>query len=152
MINTYEKTFSGTIKRTEDGKEMIRSFKFEPEDVGKYLVFEFPYEEHLGYGGILGTRLKINDYFLKPNKDNLYGIYQIDWASDWCKIENNMDYKVKLTPVRGWKAWCPNRPWYTSEIEMEINYNYNLWEEIPVFDNVKDALVFAMKKNYELYK
>lgn len=152
MVNTYEKTFGGTIKRTKDGKEMIRSFKFEPEDVGKYLVFCFPYEEHLGYGGILGTRLKINDYFIKTNKDNIYGIYRIDWAADWCKIENNMDYKVKLTPIGVWKAWCPNRSWYTSEIEMEINYNYNLWEEIPVFDTVKDALEFAMKRNYELYK
>lgn len=152
MVSTYEKTFSGTIKRTEDGKEMIRSFKFESEDVGKYLVICFPYEEHLGYGGIFGTCLKINDYFLKENKDNLYGIYRIDWPADWCKIENHIDYKVKLTPVGVWEAWCPNRPWYTSHIEMEINYNYNLWEEIPVFDTVKDALEFAMKKNYEIYK
>ena len=152
MINTYEKTFGGTIKRTKDGKEMIRSFKFEPEDVGKYLVICFPYEEHLGYGAILGTRLKINNHIFKENKDNLYGIYQIGWHSNWCEHDKNMDYKVKLTPIGVWEAWCPNRSWYSSDMESIINEHYNLWEETPVFDTVKDALEFAMKKNYEIYK
>ena len=152
MINTYEKTFNGTIKRIEGGKEMIRSFKFEPEDVGKYLVFRFPYEEHLFWGDLFGTQLVINGHNLSNhNRDEIYGVYLIDWHSDWCKNENNISFKVKLTPVGVWGAWCPNRSWYTSDVEKSINYNYNLWEEIPIFDNVEDALEFAIKKKYELY-
>ena len=65
--------------------------------------------------------------------------------------ENNVSFKVKLTPISAWGAWCPNRSWYTSDIEKSINYNYNLWEEIPIFDNVENALEFAIIKNYELY-
>ena len=44
---TYEKTWSGTIKTEEDGTQICRRFKFTPEDVGKFIVMKWRYEEHI---------------------------------------------------------------------------------------------------------
>ena len=49
-------------------------------------------------------------------------------------------------------SWCPDRSWYTSDIESYINHTYNLFEENPLFDNIDDAIRFAIKKNNELYQ
>ena len=152
MINTYEKSHRGTIKHFEDGSEEIRSFMFEPKDVGKFIVIKWKYEEHMFCGGIFGTRLKIGNHILNPlSKDELYGVYEIGWCSEWCKNENNMSYKVKLTPVSDFAAWCPNRSWYSSDMASHINHIYNLFEENPLFDKLEDAIEFSMKKNDELY-
>lgn len=149
---TYEKTYRGTIMTKKDGSQIMRYFKFLPEDVDKFIVIKWRYEEHMFYGNILGTRLQISNYILNPNNDDdFYGVYKIEWHSDWQKKENLMSYKVKLTPVYNFKAWCPDRSWYTSDMEEIINKTYNLFEENPVFDNLQDALEFSIKKNEELY-
>jgi hypothetical protein len=56
-----------------------------------------------------------------------------------------------LTPIGNWGAWCPDRSWYSSDMESIINKQYNLFEENPIFDNVDDAMNFAFEKNFELY-
>jgi len=149
---TYEKTWSGTIKTEEDGTQTCKYFKFMTEDVGKYLVLRWRYEEHMFWGGPFGTQLAVNGHKLSTNNgDEIYGVYLIDWHSDWCKNENNVSFKVKLTPVGNWGAWCPDRSWYSSDIGSVINKQYNLFEENPIFDNVDDAMNFAFEKNFELY-
>lgn len=148
----YEKTYRGTVKKNPDGTEEIRYCKFTSSDIGKYLVLRWRYEEHLFWGDMFGTQLEVNGHKLSPrNGDEIYGVYLIDWHSELCKNENNVLYKVKLTPVGNWDAWCPNRSWYTSDIESVINKQYNLFEENPIFDNVDDAMNFALEKNFELY-
>lgn len=102
-------------------------------------------------GSLLGTQLAINDYHLTA-KDYLYGVYEIGWHSDWLKNENNMRYKVNLKPVGEWRAWCPDRSWYTSDMEDLINEQYDLNNEIPLFDDPDEATKFAIDKNYEMYK
>ena len=150
---TFEKTYNGTVRKIDDETEEIRFIKFEPEDVGKFIVIKWKYEENMFYGNIMGTRLHISNHDLNPlSDDELYGVYKIEWHSDWLKNENNMRYKVKLTPVGGFRAWCPDRSWYTSDIESHINKTYNLFEEIPIFDEFQKAVEFAIKKNKELYK
>lgn len=149
---TYEKTWSGTIKTEEDGTQICRRFKFTPEDVGKFIVMKWRYEEHIFWGGPFGTRLIINHNQLNTrNNDLLYGVYQIDWHNDYWKDHGLINYKVKLIPVGDWGAWCPNRSWYTTDMEQHINNDYNLYEENPIFDNEDDANEFALKKNNELY-
>ena len=149
---TYEKTWSGTIKTEEDGTQICRRFKFTPEDVGKFIVMKWRYEEHIFWGGPFGTRLIINHNQLNTrNNDLLYGVYQIDWHNDYWKDHKLINYKVKLVPVGDWGAWCPNRSWYTTDMEQHINNDYNLYEENPIFDNEDDANEFALKKNNELY-
>lgn len=151
-MENYQKTWGGTIKITEDGTKICKYFKFTPSDIGKYLVLRWRYEEHMFWGGPFGTQLAVNGHILSTyNDDEIYGVYLIDWHSDWCKIENNISYKVKLTPVGNWGAWCPNRSWYTTDMEQHINHDYNLYEENPIFDNENDANEFAIKKNEELY-
>jgi hypothetical protein len=96
--------------------------------------------------------LSINGHKLYPNEDlDFYGVYKIEWHSDWQKEENNMGYKVKLTPVGNYMACCPNRSWYTSDMERHINNTYNLFEENPVFDTFEEAHKFAYNKNFKLY-
>ena len=153
MTFTYENSHAGTIKHFEDGSQEIRSFKFEPNDVGKFIVIKWKYEEHMFSGGYLfGKRLQIGDHILNPlSKDELFGVYEIGWHADWCKNENNMNYKVKLTPVNDFDMWCPNRSWYSSDMADHINNTYNLFEETPLFDNYQDAYEFSFKKNAELY-
>ena len=125
-----------------------RIFKFEPSDVGKFIVIKLRYEQHMFWGSLFGTQLAIGGRQLTKN-DYLYGVYQIGWHSDWLMHENNMDYKVKLTPVGEWAAWCPDRSWYTSDMEHLINEQYDLFKETPLFDNKEEANEFAIKKNYE---
>lgn len=153
MTFTYENSHAGTIKHFEDGSQEIRSFKFEPNDVGKFIVIKWKYEEHMFSGGYLfGKRLQIGDHILNPlSKDELFGVYEIGWHADWCKNENNMNYKVKLTPVNDFDMWCPNRSWYSSDMADHINNTYNLFEETPLFNNYQDAYEFSFKKNTELY-
>lgn len=153
MTFTYENSHAGTIKHFEDGSQEIRSFKFEPNDVGKFIVIKWKYEEHMFSGGYLfGKRLQIGDHILNPlSKDELFGVYEIGWHADWCKNENNINYKVKLTPVNDFDMWCPNRSWYSSDMADHINNTYNLFEETPLFDNYQDAYEFSFKKNTELY-
>lgn len=149
---TYEKTYNGTVRKIDDETEEIRFIKFEPEDVDKFIVIKWKYEEHMFWGSLLGTRLHIGNHDLNPlSDDELYGVYKIEWHSDWQKNENNMRYKVKLTPAGGFGAWCPDRSWYTSDMESVINKTYNLFEENPLFDKLEDAIEFSLKKNYELY-
>ena len=149
---TYEKTYNGTIMTKEDGSQIQRSFKFLPEDVDKFIVIKWKYEEHMFWGNIFGTKLRVGNHDLNPmSDDELYGVYKIEWHSDWLKNENNMRYKVKLTPVGDFGAWCPNRSWYTSDMESHINKTYNLFEENPMFNKFQEAVEFAIKKNEELY-
>ena len=71
MTFTYENSHTGTIKHFEDGSQEIRSFKFEPNDVGKFIVIKWKYEEHMFSGGYLfGKRLQIGDHILNPLSDD----------------------------------------------------------------------------------
>ena len=98
------------------------------------------------------TRLVINGHELSTNKNSyFYGVYKIEWYSEWLKKDNNMGYKIKLTPVGDYMAWCPDRSWYTSDMESHINNNYNLFEETPLFNTFEEAHNFACDKNFELY-
>lgn len=146
MKVTFKKTFQGTEVTFPDGSQQIRSFKFEVEDIDKYIVLPFRYEEHMFYGNLLGTQLEVNNHKL-TNQDKLFGIYKIEWHNDWC----DLSYKIKLTPINNFKAWCPNRSWYTSDIESLINCEYNLYAENPIFTDLNEASEFVIKKNYELY-
>ena len=131
-----------------NGSQIQRYFKFLPEDVDKFIVIKLRYEEHM----FIHTQLVINGHKLSPN-DNLYfyGVYKIEWYSEWLKKDNNMGYKIKLTPVGNYMAWCPDRSWYTSDMESHINNNYNLFEETPLFSTFEEAHNFACDKNFELY-
>ena len=131
-----------------NGSQIQRYFKFLPEDVDKFIVIKLRYEEHM----FIHTQLVINGHKLSPN-DNLYfyGVYKIEWYSEWLKKDNNMGYKIKLTPVGDYMYWCPDRSWYTSDIESHINNNYNLFEETPLFNTFEEAHNFACNKNFELY-
>ena len=131
-----------------NGSKIQRYFKFLPEDVDKFIVIKLRYEEHM----FIHTQLVINGHKLSPN-DNLYfyGVYKIEWYSEWLKKDNNMGYKIKLTPVGNYMAWCPDRSWYTSDMESHINNNYNLFEETPLFNTFEEAHNFACDKNFELY-
>lgn len=146
-MNNIEKSYFGTIKKLSDSTEQVKYCKFEPNDIGKFLVMKFRYEEHMFWGSLFGTKLQVNG----KNPDMLYAVYEIGWHNDLQKHENNVDYKIKLTPVGNWGAWCPDRSWYTSDIESMVNSTYNLFEENPIFDNVEDANEFALKKDFELY-
>lgn len=145
---TIEKTYNGTIRTNDDGSQAQMYFKFLPEDVDKFIVIKLRYEEHM----FIHTQLVINGHKLSPN-DNLYfyGVYKIEWYSEWLKKDNNMGYKIKLTPVGNYMAWCPDRSWYTSDMESHINNNYNLFEETPLFNTFEEAHNFACDKNFELY-
>lgn len=145
---TIEKTYNGTIRTNDDGSKTQRYFKFLPEDVDKFIVIKLRYEEHM----FIHTQLVINGHKLSPN-DNLYfyGVYKIEWYSEWLKKDNNMGYKIKLTPIGNYMAWCPDRSWYTSDMESHINNNYNLFEETPLFNTFEEAHNFACDKNFELY-
>ena len=142
-----EKTCNCTTNANNDS-QIQRYFKFLPEDVDKFIVIKLRYEEHM----FIHTQLVINGHKLSPN-DNLYfyGVYKIEWYSEWLKKDNNMGYKIKLTPVGNYKAWCPDRSWYTSDMESHINNNYNLFEETPLFNTFEEAHNFACDKNFELY-
>lgn len=133
---------------TNNGSQTQRYFKFLPEDVDKFIVIKLRYEEHM----FIHTQLVINGHKLSPN-DNLYfyGVYKIEWYSEWLKKDNNMGYKIKLTSVGNYMAWCPDRSWYTSDMESHINNNYNLFEETPLFNTFEEAHNFACDKNFELY-
>ena len=133
---------------TNNGSQTQRYFKFLPEDVDKFIVIKLRYEEHM----FIHTQLVINGHKLSPN-DNLYfyGVYKIEWYSEWLKKDNNMGYKIKLTPVGNYMAWCLDRSWYTSDMESHINNNYNLFEETPLFNTFEEAHNFACDKNFELY-
>ena len=137
---------------TNTNKNVIRRFIFEPSDINKYVVLKFRYEQHISWNpGQFGSRLVINKHILNiRNTDYLYGVYKIEWHSDYFKMHNDMSYKVQLTPVGFWKDYCPNRSWYTSDVEQIINEDYDLFNEMPLFDIYKDAENFAVKKNDEL--
>ena len=142
-----EKTCDCAVN-TNNGSQTQRYFKFLPEDVDKFIVIKLRYEEHM----FIHTQLVINGHKLSPN-DNLYfyGVYKIEWYSEWLKKDNNMGYKIKLTPVGNYMAWCPDCSWYTSDMESHINNNYNLFEETPLFNTFEEAHNFACDKNFELY-
>ena len=125
--------------------------KFTAEDIGKFIVISRPYEQKMMYGGgLFGTQLKINDRELNRN-DMLFGVYEIRYHA-WCEESKNVSYKIYLKPIDEFMPWCPDRSWYTSDIESYINHTYNLFEENPLFDNTDDAIRFAIKKNNELYQ
>lgn len=125
--------------------------KFTAEDIGKFIVISRPYEQKMMYGGgLFGTQLKINDHDLNRN-DMLFGVYEIRYHA-WCEESKNVSYKIYLKPIDEFMPWCPDRSWYTSDIESCINHTYNLFEENPLFDNTDDAIRFAIKKNNGLYK
>ena len=142
-----EKTCNCATNANNDS-QIQRYFKFLPEDVDKFIVIKLRYEEHM----FIHTQLVINGHKLSPN-DNLYfyGVYKIEWYSEWLKKDNNMGYKIKLTPVGNYMAWCPDHSWYTSDMESHINNNYNLFEETPLFNTFEEAHNFACDKNFELY-
>ena len=58
MDVNYENTYRGTIKRNPDGTEEIRYCKFEPSDIGKYLVLRWRYEEHMFWVVLLELSLQ----------------------------------------------------------------------------------------------
>ena len=144
---TIEKTCN-CAENANNGSQIQRYFKFLPEDVDKFIVIKLWYEEHM----FIHTQLVINGHKLSPNEDlDFYGVYKIEWHSEWLKKDNNMGYKIKLTPVGNYMAWCPDRSWYTSDMESHINNNYNLFEETPLFNTFEEAHNFACDKNFELY-
>jgi len=146
-MKKVQQFYTGCEKELPNELVEVRQFKFEPEDIEKYLVMKFRYQQNMFWGSVFGTKLQVNG----KDPETLFGVYKIEWHSDWCKHENNVKYKIKLTPVGNWGAWCPNRSWYTSDIESMINHTYNLFEEIPLFDNKEDANEFALTKNFEMY-
>lgn len=124
----------------------MQKFKFLPEHIGKFVVLNFPYEEH-----IFGNHLQIGNHILSDmDRDDFYGIYQINWYDDYAQENQKVSYKIKLVPVKSYSAWCPNRSWYTSDIESIIRNTYTD-DETFIFDNIEDALKFSLKKNKELY-
>ena len=135
-------------ENVNNGSQTQKYFKFLPEDVDKFIVIKRRYEEHM----FTSTQLVINGHKFSPN-DNLYfyGVYKIEWYSEWLKKDNNMGYKIQLTPVGNYMDWCPDRSWYTSDMESYINNNYNLFEETPLFNTFEEAHNFACNKNFELY-
>ena len=135
-----------------NGQLMERYFMFTPEDIGKFIVLKFRYQENMFWGNILGTRLKINDHVLSErNDDYLYAVYEIQWHNEYLKSQNDTSYKIHLKPLGDWGAWCPDRSWYSSDIEYIISDTYNLLKETPVFDTMEEAHEFAIKKNEEIY-
>ena len=137
---------------TNNGQLMERCFKFESEDIGKFIVLKFRYQENMFWGNIFGTRLQINNHVLSErNNDYLYAVYEIQWHDDYYKSQNDTSYKIHLKPVGNWGAWCLDRSWYSTDIEHIISDTYNLLEETPVFDTTEEAHEFAIKKNEELY-
>jgi len=131
---------------------MERYFKFESEDIGKFIVLKFRYQDNMFWGNIFGTRLQINNHVLSERSDDyLYAVYEIQWHDDYCKSQNYTGYKIHLKPVGNWGAWCPDRSWYSTDIEHIISDTYNLLKETPVFDTMEEAHEFAIKKNEELY-
>lgn len=153
MINeiSFIKTARGTEKTCTNGDKILRSFKFLKNDVGKYIVIKFRYEQHMFWGSPFGTGLQVNNHVLTTNGDYLYGVYLIDYYNDYARYKQDLSYKVALKPVGNFGAWCPDRAWYTSDMESHINMEYNLFEENPVFDTEEEAVEFAVKKNEELY-
>ena len=140
------------VANTNNGSQTQRYFKFLPEDVDKFIVIKQRYEQHMCFGYPFGKQLIINGHELSTNKNSyFYGVYKIEWYSEWLKKDNNMGYKIQLTPVGDYFAWCPDRSWYTSDIESYINNNYNLFEETPLFNTFEEAHNFACDKNFELY-
>lgn len=146
LRKSINKTFYGTEKVLDDGTTQVRSFHFTKEDIGKYLVLRWRYEEH----GWSIDRLSINDHVLNNYDDEIYGVYKIGYH-DWCATTENISYKIHLEPIGKFIMWCPNRSWYTHDMEDHINMTYNLFGEYPIFDNIDEATEFAMKKNFELY-
>lgn len=138
-----QKTFRGSEKDLGNGQIHIKQFKFTSDDIGKFIVMQLNYEEH----GFFIDRLSINSHVLKHRDSKLYGVYEICY----CTESKDVSYKICLKPVGKFAYWCPNRSWYTHDIERHINMTYNLFEENPLFDNEDDAIKFAMKKNFELY-
>lgn len=137
---------------TNNGSQTQRYFKFLPEDVDKFIVIKRRYEQHMCFDYPFGKQLIINGHELSTNKNSyFYGVYKIEWYSEWLKKDNNMDYKIQLTPVGDYFSWCPDRAWYTSDMESHINNNYNLFEETPLFNTFEEAHNFACNKNFELY-
>lgn len=135
-----------------NGQLIERYFKFTPDDIGKFIVLKFRYQENMFWGALLGTQLQINAHILSEhNGDSLYGVYEIQWHNDYCKSQNDTRYKIHLKPVGDWGAWCPNRSWYSTDIESIISNDYNLLVETPLFDTMEEAHDFAIKKNSELY-
>lgn len=136
-----------------NSKNVMRRFKFEPTDINKYIVLKFRYEQHMfTNNSMFGSTLVINKHELSTrNTDYLYGVYKIEWHSEYFKMHNDMSYKVQLTPIGFCEDYCPNRSWYTSDVEQIINEDYDLFNEVPLFDTYKDAENFAVKKNDELY-
>ena len=69
------------------GSQTQRYFKFLPEDVDKFIVIKLRYEEHM----FIHTQLVINGHKLSPNDNSyFYGVYKIEWYSEWLKKDNNM--------------------------------------------------------------
>ena len=135
-------------ENVNNGSQTQRYFKFLPEDVDKFIVIKRRYEEHM----FIHTQLVVNGHKFSPNDNSyFYGVYKIEWYSEWLKKDNNMGYKIQLTPAGNYMAWCPDRSWYTSDIESYINNNYNLFEETPLFNTFEEAHNFACDKNFELY-
>lgn len=135
-------------ENVNNGSQTQRYFKFLPEDVDKFIVIKRRYEQHM----FIHTQLVVNGHKLSLDDNSyLYGVYKIEWYSEWLKKDNNMGYKIQLTPAGNYMAWCPDRSWYTSDMESYINNNYNLFEETPLFNTFEEAHNFACDKNFELY-
>jgi len=146
LDNAVRKTFHGSEKDLENDHIHIKEFKFTSDDIGKFVVIEWNYEEN----GFAIDRLSINNHILDNRDSKLYGVYEICYHS-WCAETKDVSYKIYLKPIGKFAYWCPDRSWYTYDIEQHINNTYNIFEENPVFDNVNDAIRFALKKNFELY-
>ena len=140
------KTFRGSEKDLGNGQIHIKEFKFTSDDIGKFIVIQWSYTEN----GFAIDRLSINNHTLKNRDSKLYGVYEICYPSG-CTKSKDVSYKIHLKPVGKFAYWCPNRSWYTHDMERHINMTYNLFEENPLFDNENDAIKFAIKKNFELY-
>lgn len=151
--SAIRKTFRGTERDLEDGRVERREFKFESSDLGKYIVVKMRYEQHADWsaGLFFGTQLSINSNKLNTHDDQIYGVYRIDLYPGYHDGKDIFSYKVKLTPMGKFNAWCPDRSWYTSDMESIINKEYDLFTENPIFDTEAKAIAFALKKNFELY-
>lgn len=150
-MTTSNVTSSSSIyKTTQDLSNMPTkndNFKFTKEDIDKYLVLKWRYEEP----GWSNDRLSINNYALKKYDDDFYGVYKIKYYNNWCEKNKDISYKIRLEPIGKFIMWCPNRSWYTSDIESHMNEFYNLYDKRPVFDTVAEAIEYAMERNFELY-
>ena len=113
-------------------------FKLDASKIGGYIVEDWPLHEPLFMFG-----MKIGSS-VTSNSPDAYGIFRVDWYNKEVFPDNH--YKAKLVPVDKLKDFMPDRARYCSDVENSLHSG---WAEY--FDDPFEALVYANKKNAELF-